>query len=717
MKNIRSIPIFAGLLVLILGCGNNLALAQECPFALSSPVPGEPYVVSPFTDFRCLHDLCRPHFGIDIRANSGTEVKAMASGTVDKIGYDPQGYGYYIILKHQDGYKTLYAHLQKPPEPPTLHPMDPVVRGDEIGRSGQSGPPGTPPHLHVEFLNPNDPCLGLLAVFCGHIDPRDCMVPEILLAPTQFEFAAIKEGPSPSPQYLSITNGGAGTLNWEVSDDAEWLVVSPISGESNNAIVEVSVNTTDLPPGTYTATITVSSSNAINSPQYATVTYTVTGSVVGIEKIELFAWELNEDETEVMGGADLRVGARLGPPGAMVPDGTVVEFIVDEEHLGEVPICQQPDSLCVGPGWIAWSPDYYIVPNFLGDNTITILVRVKQNDVIISERTRTLRERYCWYAIQGGLWEVTCDLNIDHSSPNYSYQSKYLGTGTLGCCGAYGTSNFQETFQLSTVWHYYDAQGNMQTCAGSGSKTYVDDTGCRWLRIDNCNRCFYPGPPPGSTVRFSIEGWSCMDCIILNENDPDCRETYCPPSGLGADFIIMNEPYTITSNDPLSGCQTTIQLETFIRIGKSDYPILLYQRRCESSGYSYSFNVSFAKVAEGGSSTGKLSLEDSISKDNESSEKGTAPTAYMLSQNYPNPFNPETEISFSLPERTQVSLIIYNILGKKVMTLVNETRDAGTYNVRWNGKDEAGNALASGIYFCRLKTESFEKTMKMVMMK
>jgi hypothetical protein len=88
-----------------------------------------------------------------------------------------------------------------------------------------------------------------------------------------------------------------------------------------------------------------------------------------------------------------------------------------------------------------------------------------------------------------------------------------------------------------------------------------------------------------------------------------------------------------------------------------------------------------------------------------------------LGKNYPNPFNPETDISFSLPERAQVSLIVYNILGEKVKTLVSGDMDAGTHTIHWNSTDEAGNSIASGIYFYRLKTESFEKTRKMVLMK
>jgi len=90
---------------------------------------------------------------------------------------------------------------------------------------------------------------------------------------------------------------------------------------------------------------------------------------------------------------------------------------------------------------------------------------------------------------------------------------------------------------------------------------------------------------------------------------------------------------------------------------------------------------------------------------------------FSLAKNYPNPFNPETDISFSLPERTRVSLIIYNILGEKVKTLMTREMDAGTHTIHWDGRDETGNSVASGIYFYRLKTDSFDQTMKMVLMK
>jgi len=94
-----------------------------------------------------------------------------------------------------------------------------------------------------------------------------------------------------------------------------------------------------------------------------------------------------------------------------------------------------------------------------------------------------------------------------------------------------------------------------------------------------------------------------------------------------------------------------------------------------------------------------------------------APEGFALHQNHPNPFNPDTYISFSLPERSHVLLVIYNILGKRIRTLVKEEMEAGTHSIHWDGKDDVGNQVASGIYFYRLRTEGFDKTRKMVIMK
>lgn len=93
------------------------------------------------------------------------------------------------------------------------------------------------------------------------------------------------------------------------------------------------------------------------------------------------------------------------------------------------------------------------------------------------------------------------------------------------------------------------------------------------------------------------------------------------------------------------------------------------------------------------------------------------PTVYSLSQNYPNPFNPKTIIRFALPKDSWVKMEIYNILGQKVKTLIDEKLTAGLKEVEWDGKDDKGFESASGIYFYKIKADEFSDIKKMVMLK
>jgi hypothetical protein len=93
------------------------------------------------------------------------------------------------------------------------------------------------------------------------------------------------------------------------------------------------------------------------------------------------------------------------------------------------------------------------------------------------------------------------------------------------------------------------------------------------------------------------------------------------------------------------------------------------------------------------------------------------PESFGLSQNYPNPFNPTTDIDFALPEASNVELSVYNILGQKVITLVNKQMDAGNHKVTWAGVDESGSTVASGVYFYRINAGSFTEVKKMTLLK
>jgi len=98
-------------------------------------------------------------------------------------------------------------------------------------------------------------------------------------------------------------------------------------------------------------------------------------------------------------------------------------------------------------------------------------------------------------------------------------------------------------------------------------------------------------------------------------------------------------------------------------------------------------------------------------------ETPATPPASYISQNFPNPFNPATRIEFGLKERTAVSLRIYDVAGRLVRVLVDESRDAGRYVEEWNGRDDGGRAVASGIYFYSIEAGSFERTRKMVLLR
>ncbi len=95
----------------------------------------------------------------------------------------------------------------------------------------------------------------------------------------------------------------------------------------------------------------------------------------------------------------------------------------------------------------------------------------------------------------------------------------------------------------------------------------------------------------------------------------------------------------------------------------------------------------------------------------------TVPGSFSLSQNYPNPFNPTTSISFNLPTSGHVELTVFNILGQQVATLVNGSLTAGQHEATWNGSDDSGDAVGSGIYFYRLVASNVTETKKMVLMK
>ena len=93
------------------------------------------------------------------------------------------------------------------------------------------------------------------------------------------------------------------------------------------------------------------------------------------------------------------------------------------------------------------------------------------------------------------------------------------------------------------------------------------------------------------------------------------------------------------------------------------------------------------------------------------------PKKFDLAQNYPNPFNPETEIGYTMPSDGTLELAVYNLLGQKVVTLVDGQATAGEHIATWDGTDDAGQPVSAGVYFCQLRAGGQTAVSKMILAK
>ena len=150
-------------------------------------------------------------------------------------------------------------------------------------------------------------------------------------------------------------------------------------------------------------------------------------------------------------------------------------------------------------------------------------------------------------------------------------------------------------------------------------------------------------------------------------------------------------------------------------LGQDAYPAATLM---VTGDYNYSYpktTVSY-KGAVGGWEIGALTWFNFVTGVNDKNGNNK-PSNYSLNQNYPNPFNPETVIEYTLPKQSNVKLIIYNSLGQEVKTLVNNVQFAGVNTMKWNGTNQSGQKVTSGIYFYKLTTEGFTAIKKMIMLK
>ena len=114
---------------------------------------------------------------------------------------------------------------------------------------------------------------------------------------------------------------------------------------------------------------------------------------------------------------------------------------------------------------------------------------------------------------------------------------------------------------------------------------------------------------------------------------------------------------------------------------------------------------------------GSVKMNDELDATMKPVELREIPTKFNLSQNYPNPFNPTTNINYAIPQDANVNLTVYNVLGQAVKTIVNVQQKAGYYSVRWDGSNETGSKVSSGMYIYRITAGNYTHSIKMNLIK
>ena len=176
---------------------------------------------------------------------------------------------------------------------------------------------------------------------------------------------------------------------------------------------------------------------------------------------------------------------------------------------------------------------------------------------------------------------------------------------------------------------------------------------------------------------------------------------------MNGNAVVLNWKTATEQNNNIFEIERSSNGSTWVKIGS------VQGSGNSNTAKSYSFTDS--KLSNTGKYSYRLKQVDnsgSFKYSNVTEVNYTVPTVFSLSQNYPNPFNPNTIISYSLPQASNVKLSVYNALGQMVKVLENESKEAGTYNISFNASE-----LSSGIYFYKIEAGQFSQTRKMMLVK
>jgi hypothetical protein len=308
-------------------------------------------------------------------------------------------------------------------------------------------------------------------------------------------------------------------------------------------------------------------------------------------------------------------------------------------------------------------------------------------------------------------WNMIGGLSCDVPLSNINDPGGIIIPGTLfGFNGAYVSADTIK--QGNGYWLRTNAAGTITlTCGSNLARTFASG---------QQNTIF---PDPGSLSTLEIRdalgiGQSLFFNVQLE--DSSLLESYrlppVPPVGTGSFDARFEGDYRLTENK-----QATIYLQA------SQYPVIIRPANLPAIGDLFSgegYQYALQELVNGEVTATHVLKEDQTLEIKDSRvnslrlvKNNVVPLEFMVLQNYPNPFNPETKIRYAIPRADKVEIVIYNVLGQRVKTLVSQPQEAGYYTAVWDGTNEYGNKVGSGIYFYRVSSGKQSAIKKMLLIK
>jgi len=333
------------------------------------------------------------------------------------------------------------------------------------------------------------------------------------------------------------------------------------------------------------------------------------------------------------------------------------------------------------------------------------------------------------YATNHAVQIVGWDDNLVHSGGSGAWIVKNSwGTGWGGTCGfgaeqgyftiAYNSANIGQYSSFVYDWQDYDDAGFFMHYDDGGFTNYWGyGTSTGW------GMCKFTAPDDIDLIR--IEFWTTdvttdID-IYVYDNFSDGTLNTLLGSKLNSSFteagyhsVLLDAPILLSNGEDFYvAVKFTNSSFIYPIAADAQTPTVTGTTYISGNGASwYDLGINGTPSDVGIRARATLTLAQSLDD-----KEITLPNAFELSQNYPNPFNSSTKIKYSVPRLSRVTIDIYNLLGRKVKSLINEMKSAGSYTANWDGTDMNGRPTSTGVYYYRISTGDLSATKKLVLLK